>query len=150
MFKTSAQRDVDKSSGTFIIVTSEYFVHSFAHPSHQFYVPQNQKMSTDEATAAKEQNRVKAKATGDLDKVTDYVEERELDSARVADSMRAMLGKSSAAKKAGMENDLMNVKIQEADVQLIVDELDLEPKEAERALRKARGDVVRALCELVR
>lgn len=107
-------------------------------------------MSAEASAAAKEQNRVRAKATGDLDKVTDYVEEREMDSAKVAASMRAMLGKSSAAKRDAMENHLMSVKIQQADVQLIVDELDLEPKDAERALRKARGDVVQALCELVR
>lgn len=106
-------------------------------------------MSTEDAEV-KEQNRVRAKATGDLDKVTDYVEEREMDTAKVADSMRAMLGKSSAAKKDMMEKELMNVKVQEADVMLIVDELDLDRKEAERALRKARGDVVKALCELVR
>lgn len=107
-------------------------------------------MSAEVDAAAKEQNRVMAKATGDLDKVTDYVEEREMDSAKVADSMRAMLGNASAAKKDAAEKELMNVKIQQADVQLIVEELDLEPKDAERALRKARGDVVAALCALVR
>lgn len=107
-------------------------------------------MSVEEEAAAKEQNRIRAKATGDLDKVTDYVEEREMDAAKVADSMRAMLGSASAAKKDAMEKDLMNVKIQQSDVQLIVNELDLEPKDAERALRIARGNVVQALCQLVR
>lgn len=107
-------------------------------------------MSSQEDAAAKEQNRVRAKATGDLDKVTDYVEEREMDSAKVADSMRAMLGSASAAKKDGMEKELMSVKIQKSDVELIVEELDLEPRDAERALRQARGNVVAALCALVK
>lgn len=106
-------------------------------------------MSSEQQPDAKDQNRIRAKATGDLDKVTDYVEEREMDATKVADSMRAMLGSASAAKKADKE-ELMNVKIQQSDVQLIVDELDLDIKDAEHALRKAKGDVVRALCELVR
>lgn len=107
-------------------------------------------MSKDEEPTAKDQNRVQAKATGDLDKVTDYVEEKEMNSAQVADSMRAMLGNASAAKKGAVEKDLMSVKISQSDVQQIVDQLDLEPKVAERALREARGNLVQALCKLVR
>lgn len=107
-------------------------------------------MSTEEDAAGKDQNRVRAKASGDLDKVTDYVEEKEMDSAKVADSMRAMLGNASTSKKGQVEGDLLNVKIQQADVQEITEQLDLEPREAERALRRARGNLVDALCELVR
>lgn len=107
-------------------------------------------MSTEEEAAAKDQNRVLAKATGDLDKVTDYVEEKEMDSAKVADSMRAMLGSASTSKKGPMEGELPNVKIQQSDVQEIMEQLDLEPREAERALRRARGNLVDALCELVK
>lgn len=107
-------------------------------------------MSAEDDAATKDHNRERAKATGDLDRVTDYVEEKEMDSAKVADSMRAMLGSASAAKKDAAEKELMNVKIQHADLQLIVDELDLDPKHAERALRKARGNVVAALCALVK
>lgn len=105
-------------------------------------------MSTEKETEVKDQNRERAKATGDLDKVTDYVEEREMDSSKVTDSMRAMLGSTRSARK-DVDPALMNVKIQQSDVQLIVDELDMDAKEAERALRKARGDVVKALCDLV-
>ena len=95
----------------------------------------------------------RAKATGDLDRVTDYVEERELDSAAVTDSMRAVIGNAAAAKRkvAAAERDGgITVKISQNDVQIIVDELEIEHRVAERALRKARGDVVEALCELVR
>lgn len=106
-------------------------------------------MASGNEEEAKDQNKVRAKATGDLDKVTDYVEEREMDAAKVADSMRAMLGTTSAAARAEVDSSLSNVKIQQSDVQLIVDELDMDPKKAEQALRTARGDVVKALCQLV-
>lgn len=105
-------------------------------------------MSNDNDAETKDQNRVRAKATGDLDKVTDYVEEPEMDASKMADSMRAVLGSASNARKAAADPS-NNVKIQQSDVQLIVDELDIDPKRAERALRQARGDVVRALCSLV-
>lgn len=107
-------------------------------------------MSTEGDTNGKEKNKLRAKASGDLNRVTDYVEEREVDTTKVADSMRAMLGNASTIKKATADKELLNVKIQQSDIQLIVDELDLDPKDAEKALRKARGDVVKALCELVR
>lgn len=107
-------------------------------------------MSSEADGDVKEKNKLRAKASGDLDKVTDYVEEREMDATKVADSMRAVLGNASTTKKSAEEKELINVKIQESDVQIIVDELDLDQKDAERALRKARGDVVKALCDLVR
>lgn len=95
----------------------------------------------------KDQNRERAKASGDLDKVTDYVEERQMDVTKVADSMRDML--STPTARNDLDASLMNVKIQQSDVQLIMEQLELEKKDAERALRKAQGDVVRALCNLV-
>lgn len=105
-------------------------------------------MSNDKDEEPKDQNKVRAKATGDLDKVTDYVEEREMDAEKVAASMRTMLGNASATKKK-IDPDLMHVKIQQSDVKAIVDELDVDEKLAERALRKANGDVVQALCDLI-
>lgn len=93
-------------------------------------------------------NKERAKATGDLDKVTEHVEEREMDSKNMADSVRAMLGSTPSARKKD-DASLMNVKIQQSDVDIIVEEMDMTPKDAERALRKAHGDVVKALCDLV-
>ena len=106
-------------------------------------------MSAENDPETKDQNRIRAKATGDLDKVTDYVEERDMDAAKMADSMRAVLGSASNARKLA-HDPASNVKIQQADVQTIVDELDIDAKLAERALHDARGDVVAALCSLVR
>ncbi len=81
--------------------------------------------------------------------MTDYVEERELDVSAATDKMRAVLGSAAAARKASARGDSA-VKIQTADVQAIVNELEIDAKEAEKALRDARGDVVKALCALVR
>lgn len=95
--------------------------------------------------SVKDQNRERAKATGDLDKVTDYVKEREMDVTKVSDSMRAMLGTTVTTSSRGDDN----LKLVQSDVQLIMDEMDLDKKEAEQALRKAHGDIVRALCSIV-
>lgn len=106
-------------------------------------------MSTEPKDETKDKNRERAKASGDLDKVTDYVEEREMDASKMEDSMRAVLGSAAAAKKKA-DSALKHVKIQQTDVDLIVDEMELDPKEAEKALRMANGDVVQALRNLVR
>lgn len=104
----------------------------------------------DGGTGSKEQqDRIRAKATGDLDRVTDYVEEREMDATKVADRMRAMLGSTSGACSRE-ESERTRVKIQQNDVMKIVDELDVDVRVAEKALREYRGDVVAATCALVR
>lgn len=92
----------------------------------------------------------RAKATGDLDRVTDYVEERELDASAAADKMRAVLGTAAAAARKDAAREQSAVKISVADVDAIVAELEVDRKVAERALRDARGDLVQALCALVR
>ncbi len=84
----------------------------------------------------------RAKATGDLDRVTDYVKERELDASAAADKMRAVLGSAAAAKR---RDEKTGGRAREADVKAIVAELEIAPKAAERALIEANGDVVQAL-----
>lgn len=103
----------------------------------------------DDEPARPDVSNERARATGDLDRVTDYVEEREIDVSGAADRMRAVLGSAAAARKRATESE-SRVKISPADVQAIVDELEIDAKVAERALRDARGDVVKALCALVR
>lgn len=92
------------------------------------------------------------KSTADLDRVTDHVEERDIDSAALKDSIHAVLETTAAGNKnanAKRDRELAKVKIQQADVDRIMDELDLDSKAAERALREAGGDIVQALCSLV-
>lgn len=105
-----------------------------------------------DATASASTSPVKAseraKATGDLDRVTDYVEERELDASAAADKMRAVLG-SAAASKRRDDKGTNVVRAREADVKSIVEEMEVDSKLAERALVNAKGDVIAALQTLM-
>jgi NACalpha-BTF3-like transcription factor len=106
----------------------------------------------DEAAKSAKATKEQQKSTADLDRVTDHVEERDIDSAALNDSMQAMLGSAAVAKKTGKaarDRELAKVKIHQADVDVIVEELELDQKTAERALREASGDLVQALCALV-
>lgn len=92
------------------------------------------------------------KSTADLDRVTDHVEERDIDSAALKDSMQAVLENTGPVKKnakAKRDRELAKVKIQQADVDHIMEELELDSKTAERALREAGGNFLQALCALV-
>lgn len=83
------------------------------------------------------------------------VDEQEIDSsasAALKDSMQAMLGGTKSGKataKASRDKELAKVKIQQSDIDVIVGELELDPKTAERALRESQGNLVKALCALV-
>ena len=112
--------------------------------------PKETEAASSEPDKTKSGERQKSKA--DLNRVTDYVEERELDTSKVAGSMQQVVvdNQTSAKKRKKREKELAAVKIQQNDVDLIVEEMGLESREAERALREARGDVVEALCRLVR
>lgn len=100
-------------------------------------------MTDEEAAAPRAAER--AKATGDLDRVTDYVEERELDASAAADKMRTVLA-AAQAQRAAAKRERAN----QDDVKAIVDELEVDAKAAERALLDADGDVVAALRALMR
>jgi NACalpha-BTF3-like transcription factor len=76
-----------------------------------------------------------------------------VDSSALKDSMQAMLGSATPAKasaSATRDRELAKVKIQQADIDRIVEELELDAKSAERALRECEGDLVAALCALVK
>ncbi|XP_059632810.1 uncharacterized protein LOC132275360 [Cornus florida] len=82
-----------------------------------------------------------------LDKLTDHVEDRQLDSTRVQEAMASI----SASKEADWnamrmrEKELAAVKINAADVDIIANELELDKKVAERTLREHKGDAVAAI-----
>ncbi|XP_057485406.1 uncharacterized protein LOC130771755 [Actinidia eriantha] len=87
-----------------------------------------------------------------LDKLTDHVEDRQLDSTRVQEAMASIY----AAKEADLnamrmrEKELAAVKINAADVDIIAYELELDKKVAERTLREHKGDAVAAIQYLLR
>ncbi|KAL2459723.1 DNA-binding enhancer protein-related [Forsythia ovata] len=88
-----------------------------------------------------------------LDKLTDRVEDRQLDSTRVQEAMASI----SASKEADIqdarmrfgEKELAAVKINAADVDIIANELELDKKVAERTLREHKGDAVATIRSLL-
>lgn len=86
----------------------------------------------------------------DLEKVTDYVEEKEISAQSIGDAMKAMSDRKTKerAKKQERERELAKVKINKEDVDLIVAEMEITRQIAERTLREHNGDVVEALVAL--
>ncbi|KAK1293029.1 hypothetical protein QJS10_CPB17g01019 [Acorus calamus] len=87
-----------------------------------------------------------------LDKLTDRVEDRQLDSTRVQEAMASIAASAEADRNAMRlrEKELAAVKINAADVDIIASELELDKKVAERTLREHKGDAVAAVCYLLR
>ncbi|CAA6662178.1 unnamed protein product [Spirodela intermedia] len=91
----------------------------------------------------------KAKA---LDKLTDRVEDRQLDSIRVQEAMASLASSSEADRNAMRlrEKELAAVKINPADIDIIANELELDKKVAETTLREHKGDAIAAVRHLLR
>ncbi|KAG5011048.1 hypothetical protein AAZX31_07G221400 [Glycine max] len=87
-----------------------------------------------------------------FDKLTDRVEDRQLDSSRVQEAMASIAASSEADWQAmrKREKELAAVKINAADVDIIANELELDKKVAERTLREHKGDAVAAIRHLLR
>ena len=87
----------------------------------------------------------------DVSKVTDFVEQKELDSARAKQAMASIMQAQKVASEAELahERELAAVTISQPDVDLIAQEMELDKAAAERALREAKGDVTVALNTLV-
>ncbi|KAK7388004.1 hypothetical protein VNO78_22804 [Psophocarpus tetragonolobus] len=87
-----------------------------------------------------------------LDKLTDRVEDRQLDSSRVQEAMASIAASAQADWQAMRlrEKELAAVKINAADVDIIANELELDKKVAERTLREHKGDAVAAIRHLLR
>ncbi|BAF13714.1 uncharacterized protein [Oryza sativa Japonica Group] len=87
-----------------------------------------------------------------LDKLTDRVEDRQLDSSRVQSAMAALASSKEADWNAMRlrEKELAAIKINPADVEIIANELELDKKIAERTLREHKGDAVAAVRFLLR
>uniref|UniRef100_A0A0E0KL43 Nascent polypeptide-associated complex subunit alpha-like UBA domain-containing protein n=1 Tax=Oryza punctata TaxID=4537 RepID=A0A0E0KL43_ORYPU len=87
-----------------------------------------------------------------LDKLTDRVEDRQLDSSRVQSAMAALASSKEADWNAMRlrEKELAAVKINPADVEIIANELEMDKKIAERTLREHKGNAVAAVRFLLR
>ncbi|XP_022722257.1 huntingtin-interacting protein K-like [Durio zibethinus] len=86
-----------------------------------------------------------------FDKLTDRVEDRQLDSSRAKSAMASIAASAEAEKNAMRlrEKELAAVKINAADVDIIANELELDKKVAERTLREHKGDAVAAIRSLL-
>ncbi|KAK9084363.1 hypothetical protein Scep_030834 [Stephania cephalantha] len=87
-----------------------------------------------------------------FDKLTDRVEDRQLDSSRVQTAMASIAASADADWNAMRlrEKELSAVNINPADVDIIANELELDKKVAERTLREHKGDAVAAIRHLLR
>lgn len=86
----------------------------------------------------------------DLEKVTDYAEEKEIGSVdlnnlEAINQIEAQRSKVNQAK----EEELAKVKIKKEDVELIADQFEIPKGQAELALRQSGGDLTKALLQLV-
>merc|ERR1712018_30109 len=88
----------------------------------------------------------------DLEKVTDFAEEKEINSSstELTDAIANIRTKQAAAtaEKLAREKELAKVSIKNEDVDLIVQELEIPKSKAERTLREFQGNVVEAMASL--
>ncbi|RWS25309.1 Huntingtin-interacting protein K-like protein [Leptotrombidium deliense] len=86
----------------------------------------------------------------DLEKVTDYEEEKEISSQDIAGAMSFIGDKRSkeTAERVARQKELAKVTIKREDVDLIVKELEISRSQAELKLREYNGNVVQALIAL--
>ncbi|XP_021862513.1 uncharacterized protein [Spinacia oleracea] len=86
-----------------------------------------------------------------FDKLTDRVEDRQLDSSRVQTAMASIYASAEADANAMRlrEKELAAVKINAEDIDTIANELELDRKVAERTLREHKGDAVAAVRSLL-
>ena len=87
----------------------------------------------------------------DVSKVTDFVEQKELDSAKASQAIASITSSVKVDREAELarERELAAVSIEQADVDLIASEMELNKEVAERKLREHKGDVVQTLNTLV-
>jgi len=89
----------------------------------------------------------------DLEKVTDFAEEKEILSTgnELEEALIAIRNKQAqkTAERLARERELSKVQVVKEDVDLIVAEMELPRERADRCLREHGGDVVAALTTLV-
>merc|ERR1712062_747698 len=99
----------------------------------------------------KEKEKKHDSGAADLEKVTDYAEEKEIGSSSAAEDAIAVINNKQveeAAKRMAREKELAKVSIKKEDVELIVKEMEISKEKAERTLREHAGNIVEALASL--
>nr|XP_039252093.1 huntingtin-interacting protein K-like [Styela clava] len=108
--------------------------------------------NTPEDDKVEKQKKHDAESAADLEKVTDFAEEKEISGTDLT-SLLANLGTERQKKKIlqlEREKELAKVPIKKEDVELIINELEVTKQNAERTLRENGGNLVAALTALVK
>lgn len=96
-----------------------------------------------------DRSKTKAQECADLEKVTDYAEEKEISinatNLETINLIEAQRNKETQAR----EEELAKVKITREDVDLLIKELEITRQQAELALRQSSGDIVQAFVRLL-
>lgn len=107
---------------------------------------------SDDVQQEKSQKKIAKYDSGaaDLEKVTDYAEEKEIFTADLSGAMTIIGDRRNkeAAEKMAKERELLKVSIKKEDVDLIMREMEISRTLAERTLREHHGNVVEALVSL--
>jgi len=96
------------------------------------------------------QPKSKKQETADLEKVTDFAEEKELGSVNL-DNLKEinLLERKRTKETQERQEELAKVNIKKEDVEMIVNELEITKQQAELALRQSNGDIVQAFLKLL-
>ncbi|XP_055637517.1 huntingtin-interacting protein K [Toxorhynchites rutilus septentrionalis] len=83
----------------------------------------------------------------DLERVTDYAEEKEITSKEITNAANMFEEKRNKEneEKLAKERELQKVHVKKEDIELIIREMEITRSKAEETLRVHRGDVVSAL-----
>jgi NACalpha-BTF3-like transcription factor len=105
----------------------------------------------DNETLAKVQSGKHNTGQADLEKVTDYAEEKEIETSNLNNAMNAISDKrkKDADIKAEREKMLANVKVKKEDVDIIMCEFEINKLRAERVLKEQNGSLNAALSALI-
>lgn len=102
---------------------------------------------SEDAGALDKRDREQRQQDQALDSLTDVVEDKQVDTAKVQAAMQALQAsqKAQLEEQRQREKELAAVKVAEDDVALVAAEFELDKKAADRRLRECGGDVVAAL-----
>ncbi|KAF1777592.1 hypothetical protein GQ600_6537 [Phytophthora cactorum] len=107
--------------------------------------------SDGEEETLQEQVKSKKDESNAMEKLTDLVEEKQMDENKMKAAFQALRKQEEADKEAErlLEKKLAAVKVNKDDVALVAQEMEISTQQADRKLREADGDVVKCLSTLV-
>ncbi|KAI9981690.1 hypothetical protein PInf_009447 [Phytophthora infestans] len=107
--------------------------------------------SDGEEETPQEQVKSKKDESNAMEKLTDLVEEKQMDENKMKAAFQALHKQEEADKEAErlLEKKLAVVKVSKEDVALVAQEMEISTQQADRKLREVDGDVVKCLSALI-